>query len=302
MTIDVASRARVAFYQAAAAEQLRSLRRSIAEAAAASAALAHSLHEAGNLTDFDLAREAVFDEESRLDARHAETGATSARERLNAVLGLHGEETGWRLVATLDDAPAGQPEVADLEREAVAASLELEATRWSIEAAGQRIGAARLESWLPDLGIGVSAKQETEWGVGPVVTLSIPIFDWGQGKRAAAWAGLRVAQHEYTDVAVKLRAAARAARERVAAAHERATRIQSVVMPLRERLLDEALLQYNAMNLSPFELLILRREHIEAEERYIDALLDYWVARTEVEQLRAGSLPRGETRNPQGEE
>ncbi len=292
LTIDLAARARVAFYQAAAAERLRSLRRTIAEAAVASATLARSLHEAGNITDFDLARETVFEEEALLDAREAEAEATAARERVNGVLGLHGDETAWQLTAPLPDAPAERAGVAELEGEAVAASLELEAARWRIEAAGRRIGVARLDSWLPDLGVGVSAKKEEgDWGVGPAVTLSVPIFDWGQGKRAEAWAGLRAAQHEYTDLAVKLRAAARASGERLVVAHDRATRIRQVVMPLRERLLDEAVLQYNAMNLSPLELLVLRREHIEAEERFIHALLDYWVARTEVEQLRAGSMP-----------
>jgi hypothetical protein len=45
------------------------------------------------------------------------------------------------------------------------------------------------------------------------------------------------------------------------------------------------------MNLDAFELLATRREQIEAEERYIAAVRDYWIARSRVDQLRAGSLP-----------
>jgi hypothetical protein len=41
----------------------------------------------------------------------------------------------------------------------------------------------------------------------------------------------------------------------------------------------------------------VRREQFEAEERYVIALRDYWVAQTEVDQLRAGSLPGRERRH-----
>jgi len=292
LTVDTASRARVGFFAAAAAEQTLSIRRTIAEAAAASAELARRLHDAGNITDLDFTRETVFEEEARLAAGAAEAESVAARERLNAILGLHGEETAWRIEGRLPRPPESLADVDDLEKRAIAASLDLEALRRRIEAAGQAIGVARLESFVPDLGIGVSAKREDDWGVGPMVTLSVPIFDWGQGARATAWARLRRLQHQYTAVAVDVRAAARAAGTRLVAAHRRAVRIGTSVLPLRERLLDEALRQYNAMNLSPFDLLIVRREHIQAEERYIQALRDYWVAQTEVDELRAGALPR----------
>ena len=290
-TLAVAARARTAYYHAAAAEQILGFRRTIAEAAAASAELARSLRVAGNITELELAREELFEEEASLAVREAEAEAVGAHERVNAALGLYGHEASWRITAALPDAPDDAPAADALEREAVAASLGLEAQRWRIEAAGHRIGVARLESFVPDLGAGVAAKREGDWGAGPVVSLSIPLFDWGQGKRATAWAELRRAQHEYTSMAVDLRAQARAWQARLAAAHERAVRFKTVVLPLHERLLAEAVRQYNAMNQSPFELLVVRREQVEAQARYIEALRDYWVAITGVEQLRAGALP-----------
>jgi outer membrane protein, heavy metal efflux system len=296
MTVAVASRARIALHRAAAAEHRLRLRRTIAEAAVASATLARSLHAAGNITDLDLTRETVFEEEAKLAVREAETRASTAREEVNAALGLHGAETGWRLAGAPPSPPEKIPAHAELERDAVTASLDLEALRWRIEAAGHRIGLARLDSFLPDLGVGVAANREGDWSVGPAVTLSIPIFDWGTGARATAWADLRRLQHEYTAAAVAVRAAARSARDRLVAAHEIALRMRTVVLPMRERLVDEALRQYNAMNLDAFELLIVRREHIEAEERYVEALREYWIAQTEVDQLRAGSMPAGPAR------
>ncbi len=292
MTIDVAARARAAVHEAIAATQRLAMRRLIAETAAASAELARALHEAGNITDLDFTREAVFAEEAQLQVRSAEAEVVTARERANAILGLSGSETAWTASATLPDAPEQLAAQGDLEREAVASSLDLDALRWSLEAAGQEVGLARMKSFLPDLGLGVGAEREGAFlGVGPIATLSIPLFDWGSGERAAAWARVRRLQHRYTGVALDMRAATRAARARLVATHQRAVRMRTTVLPLRERLVDESFRQFNAMNVSTFELITSRREHIEAEERYIDALRDYWVAQTEVDQLRAGSLP-----------
>lgn len=295
LTVDLAARARAAFFEAAAAEQRLSLRRTIAQQAAASAQLARDLRAAGNITELDLTRETVFEEEAGLEVRTAEAQSATAREHVNAVLGLQGNETAWRITHKIPDPPDRLPNVGDFERVAIGASLDLEAPRWRIEAAGQQIGVARMQSFLPDIGIGVSAKREDGWGVGPMVTLSVPIFDWGQGSRASAWAELRRLQHTYTATAVTVRTAARSALARLVAAHHNAVRLKNSVLPLRERLVEEALRQYNAMNLDAFELLIIRREHIQAEERYIDALRDYWIAQTEVDQLRAGSLPRDDS-------
>ncbi len=290
-TVELVAQARIAFYQAVAAEQMLRLRRTIAEAAAASAELARKLHAAGNLSDFDLTRETVFEEEAGVDVREAEAGATAARENLNVVLGLQGKQTRWQLPPELPRAPGTSPQMTDLEESAVKNSLDLEVLRSRIEGAGSEISVARLQSFLPDLSVGVAVKQEDEWRWGPAIALSVPLFDWGQAERGAAWAKLRGLQHEYIGKAIAVRARARAVQARATAAHQRALRMQEVVMPMREKLIDEAVLQYNAMNLSPFQLLVIRREQVEAEKRYIAALLDYWAVTTQAEQLRAGSLP-----------
>jgi cobalt-zinc-cadmium efflux system outer membrane protein len=63
------------------------------------------------------------------------------------------------------------------------------------------------------------------------------------------------------------------------------------LLPLRERIVRETQLQYNAMQLGVFELLRAREQQIQAAIAYVDTLLDYWLARTELEQLLSGRLP-----------
>jgi cobalt-zinc-cadmium efflux system outer membrane protein len=292
-TVDLAADAKLRLYDAADAGARLALRRTIAETATAAAELARRLHQAGNLTDLALVRDDLFEEDALIALRGAEADAAAAREAVNAVLGLHGAQTGWRLGDRILEAPMPAIDVGDLEREAVAASLELDAARARLEAGGGRVALARFESFVPHLAAGISAVREGEegWHLGPAFGLSLPLFDWGQGKRAAAWATVRREQHRYAALAIELRATARAVRERVLAGEEQLSRIRDRLMPLRERLIEESVKQYNAMQLGPFELLQIRREQIDIEERHIDALRNAWAARTAAWQLRAGSRP-----------
>ncbi len=61
-------------------------------------------------------------------------------------------------------------------------------------------------------------------------------------------------------------------------------------MPERRRLLEEAVKQYNAMNVDAFGLLLLRRELALAEEQLAEATRQYWRADAERAALAAGAL------------
>lgn len=61
--------------------------------------------------------------------------------------------------------------------------------------------------------------------------------------------------------------------------------------PLRDRIVNEAQLQYNAMQLGAIDLLRVLEQQIQAAIAYVETLLDYWLARTDLEQLLSGRLP-----------
>ena len=63
------------------------------------------------------------------------------------------------------------------------------------------------------------------------------------------------------------------------------------MVPLRERIVAQTLLQYNAMAASPFQLIAARRQQIEATIASVAALGGYWEARVEFDQLLAGGRP-----------
>ena len=67
------------------------------------------------------------------------------------------------------------------------------------------------------------------------------------------------------------------------------------MLPLRERIVNEAQLQYNAMQLGPFQLLRAREQQIETAVGYIETLREYWIARADLVQISSGRLPTSMT-------
>lgn len=66
-----------------------------------------------------------------------------------------------------------------------------------------------------------------------------------------------------------------------------------MLLPLRQQIVDETQLQYNAMNAGVFQLLQAKRDQIEAARAYVELLREYWTLKTQMDQLLAGRLPAG---------
>ena len=291
--LDFAARVRTTFYAHQADEQTLELRQFIVTALAASLEVSRRLHEAGNITDLDLARSRADTEASKLALRSAEVAARQSREELNELMGLWGEQTRWVLDGRLPDVPAETPPLGDAERLALARSIDLAQARQRILVAGQQLGYDRATALTQTVEVGAAAEREPEegWKVGPVLSVPIPIFDQGQARVARATAGFRRAEHEYYALAVRIRAAARAIQERLRGAQDRALYYRDIVLPLQERIVNEAQLQYNAMQIGIFQLLRDRERQIESGVAYVETLREYWLARADLALLSSGRLP-----------
>jgi cobalt-zinc-cadmium efflux system outer membrane protein len=290
--LDLARETRTAFTGLQADLRQLALQREMLEAAGASHDVARRLHKAGNMTDLELAREQAVHEEVKLATAAAELAAEDGRERLNVLLGLHGADTAWR-PAPLPDMPKEEADLAHVERRAIEASLDVEIAKRNAEAAARRLGARRMEKVFGDAAVGADLQREQgTWSVGPALAMPIPLFDWGQGQASAAEAELRRRWRDYAATAVEVRSAARAARNRLIAARQRAEYFARVVVPLREKITAETLLEYNAMQIGPIQLLESRRAETEARRRGVEALGSYWVARAEMEQVLNGRMPK----------
>ncbi len=300
--LDKAGETRVAFLEYQAAAQFMEMRGMAADAAGASFDVSQTLFDAGNITRLALASERANLSQAKLDLASAQATVLSQRERLNRLMGLWGaRDTAWRTAGRLPDVVKEEMDLQNIERRAVAQSLDLAEARAQIEVAAGRAGLAKWSTILTDIEIGAAADREDDgaWHVGPSVSLQIPIFDQGQAKNAAATAELRRALQEYAAQAIELRSDARAARDRLVAARERATYCREVLLPIRDEVLRESQLQYNAMQIGVFQLLNTKRDVIDAGIQYIEALRDYWVARANMELILAGR-PMSDSLEPTG--
>jgi len=288
--LDLSFDARRAVFEYQAARWALELWRTVLSALSAAANTADVLRGAGNLTELERLQQRALFEEARLAFQAAELRVAAARERVNAVLGLFGAETDWEAAPELPRPPKQELPLELLERRAIEQSLELAASRERFRQSARQANLARAEGFLPELRAGVSAERGDEWSVGPAVELELPLFYQGQGKVAAARSRMSAERNTHADIAVRVRAAAREAGLRLRAARAAVEYFERVLLPLRRRVLEESQLQYNAMQIGVFDLLQARRDQAEAERAFVDALLDYWIARTDAEQLLSGRL------------
>lgn len=289
--LDLAAQVRRAFHEHQANEQMLELRQTIVQALTASWEVSRRLHEAGNITDLDQARDRAAAEVSRLALRSAEIVVRQSREHLNDLMGTWGEQTGWEIDGRLPDIPAEPVPVNGLERVALSRSIDLSQARQRIITAGQQLGYDRATALIPETELGVGAEREEGWKVGPVLSVPIPLFDQGQARVGRAVAELRRSQQEYYALAVRVRATARAVRDRMVGAEDRALYYRDILLPLQERIVNEAQLQYNAMQIGIFHLLRDRERQIETGVGYVEALREYWLARADMLHISSGRLP-----------
>jgi cobalt-zinc-cadmium efflux system outer membrane protein len=290
--LDFAATVRAAFYRHQAGEQRLELLQTVVQALAASFDVSQRLHAAGNITDLDLARERALFEEEKVQLRAAEVAARQTREQMNAVMGLWGEQTAWRIERRLPDLPTQPLPLDGLEAQALRQSLDLASARQRILVVGEQLGVTRATALVPEAFLGAGGELEGgEWAYGPEFSVPIPLFDQGQARIGLAAAELRRAQQEYYALGVRLRATARAVREGVQGAQDRALYYRDILLPLRERIVHDTQLQYNAMQIGVIDLLRAREQQMQAAIAYVDTLLDYWLARTELEQLLSGRVP-----------
>jgi cobalt-zinc-cadmium efflux system outer membrane protein len=268
------------------------LRQTIVQALNASFDVTRRLHEAGNITDLDLARERALLEAGKLALRSAEVAARQGREELNILMGLWGKQTEWQTDGRLPDIPQQPMQTKNIERIALDRSVDLLNARQRLVFAGEQLGFNRWTALVPEMLVGpLGERHEGAWEVGPVLEFPIPLFDQGQARIGRAAAELRRSQQEYYALAVRIRSTAHAIRDRMEGARDRALYYRDIMLPLQERIVNEAQLQYNAMQLGPVELLRAREQQIETAVAYVESLRDYWLARGDAGQILSGRLP-----------
>lgn len=291
--LDLEGEVRSAFYSHQADLQMLRHRRDVLDAMAAFHETAKRLKDAGNIKELELANARALHEQARLDVSSAELAVADSREQLNRLLGLYAADTRWTLREELPAIPDDAFDTSDIEKRAILASLGL-AARWErIRQMAGQYSVEAVQPVVPALHAGYEAEHELEediWLKGPRVELTMPLFDMGQARRGRAKSEVRRAMRDYEARAVEVRSRARLAARTLLTARKQALYYREIMVPLREKITQESLLQYNGMQMGTFQLLVTKRMEIDTRSRYIERLRDYWIARTNLEQLLKGRM------------
>src|SRR5947207_3797701 len=290
--LTTAAEVRAAFYEHQGDQQLVDLRKTVADATERTAETALKMHEAGNLRDLDLASEQATHAQTKIELAKAQASAVASRERLNKLMGAFGAQTNWTVASRLSELPGNEVSTAQLESRAIQQRLDLAAAREQFIAEARTRGIARAEAILQGAQIGSHYEHEIEprHSTGPSVSVLIPIFNQGQPASARASAKMRQAEQRYLALAADIRSDVRAARDKMLLSRRQVEYFKSTALPTRTRVTEESQLEYNAMQIGPFQLLQAKQEEVKTGAESVEALRDYWVARAELEKAMGGSL------------
>ena len=290
--LTTAAEVRAAFYEHQGDQQLVDLRKTVADATERSAETALKMHEAGNLRNLDLASEQATHAQAKIDVAKVQASAVGSREKLNKVMGAFGTQTSWTVTSRLPELPGNEVPVSRLESRAIEQRLDLAAARQQLIAEARARGIAPAEAIFARAEIGSHYEHEIEprHSTGPSISVPIPIFNQGQPASARANARVRQAEQRYLALAADIRSDVRAARDKMLLARREVEYFKSTALPMRTRVTEESQLQYNAMQISPFQLLQAKQEEVKTGADSIEALRDYWMARAELEKAVGGSL------------
>ena len=290
--LELTSQVKSAFYSMQASQQLLKRFKVIVDANAASLDLAQRQFEAGNISDLALAQQQASYSRLRLDVATTEAEIRRDREKLNRLLGLWGTDSDWQISGELPEVPRSEIPMQALERLAISQRLDLQADYLRLTSRAKNLGLTKAFRLLGALDFGIESERETDaqTRTGPTFAIELPIFNQGQARVAGGEAALRQAQDRFEALAIDVRSEIRELRDELASKREIARFYQDELLPGQRRILNESLINYNAMAISNFELFMTKADEARTEREYIEAVRDYWVTRAELERAVGGNL------------
>ncbi|HEY5891774.1 MAG TPA: TolC family protein [Chthoniobacterales bacterium] len=290
--LQVVAEVKKAYFTVQANQQLLSRLKIIQETASTSLDLNQRQYEAGNITDLTLLQAQASYSEGRLEIAQASMALGEHREQLNRLLGLWGDQTNWKITGDVLPVPVNDFLIRNLEALAVSQRLDLQAAHRDLLAATTALKLNKSTRWVPalDLGFNVSRDIDGARSFGPSLGAELPVFNRGKGRVSRNEAELRRAAVKLEALAVDIRSEVREKRDKLLSLRDIAKFYHDDLLPTRIKVVNKALLEYNAMQLSAYQLFMVKADELKAERGYIDTSLEYWSTRADLERIVGGTL------------
>ncbi|HEY3757138.1 MAG TPA: TolC family protein [Opitutaceae bacterium] len=290
--LDLAAQVKEAFYRYQSAEAFAARLRVLGETSHAALDVAKRQYDAGSINQLELESRSLSAEQATADLMRATAELDARREAVNRLLALNSSQVTWH-AAALTDLPPTEPAYGDLESAALTDRLDLAAAKSEVTLADTALNLKRKTRFLPtsvDLGIDSERNPDGSRVTGPSLQVGLPIFDQGQAEVARLEAEQRRAQAKADALEAAVRSDVRGAQKALQSGRALADYYRVTLLPQERQLVDDTLLQYNAMQKSVFELLAAKESEVDAERAAIEAIRDYWLARVALERAVGGRL------------
>jgi cobalt-zinc-cadmium efflux system outer membrane protein len=287
-TVEMVGEVRAAYVRALAARNALAVAKEITAASQASWELAQRFHQAGNISDLELAEERAAHEDNAVMLEEAEIEAVAAAEDLSELLGAGAERL--KLPEQLPALPEADAATDNAVTVALERRLDMAAARKAVSAHVESLKLKTSTRLWQEIELKIDAEREPDgqWAVGPGLGLALPLFDQGGPGVARAAAELLKAENELQALQSHVRAEVRKASSEVAAARRIAERYRKTILPLKENIVRLKLQEYNFMLIGVFDVLVAKQEQGDAYLGYIEAVRDYWLARSELAAAMGG--------------
>ncbi len=290
--LGLARKTRNAYIRALAAKQNMDYLKLVNNSAGATYALAKRMRQAGNWNALDEGREQSFYIETSLALKQAENQCLQAEEGLTRLLGLkHPKE--FMLPLRLAALPNTDADLKQVKADDFSKRIDLQQMRNNTEALAKQLGLTKTTRLINMLEIGPARLLEGRRGDpvkrGVELRFELPIFDFGTARVQRAQAMYEQAMQSVSNQTIEAASQVRAQYSQYTTSFEIAKNYRDEVVPLRKKILDESLLRYNGMLMSPFELMSAAREQVLAVNGYIESLKDFWLAESDLEMVLVGT-------------
>jgi outer membrane protein TolC len=285
----------VAFFTLQATKQKLGIARQMLDAWSGASDAAAALLTAGNISEFEAATHSAAFERAKILVAELELKEVQNRTALQRLFNLPQSNNNWDITPQL--APVSEEALASISTDAlIEKNLALCAFKSRLGGTAKLQSVATIEGWLPEVSLDVhslygnptdSADNEP-WRFGAGIRFALPVFDRQQGTTAALRAQYDALKQRYLALVNDLETHVIENTARVASTQQRAVQYQKAILPAQARVVEQALLQYNAMQINLFALLQAKRDDLESRLAYVDVLSDYWKAKAEIETLQAG--------------
>jgi cobalt-zinc-cadmium efflux system outer membrane protein len=244
---------------------------------------------AGTQLELNLARAGSGRAERRL--QEATAAWLVSRARLAEAAGLDPRSPPLP-IGSLPRTPPEIPPLEDLIADALSRRPDLESARQEQELARRLLELERSLS-VPDLRVGAFARKEEDDDIAGVgLGLAIPLFSRNQGGIAEARAGIDRGAAATRAAELLVRREVTEGRARLEAAAAALAALDELVVGTLEESLELLQGAMEAGKVSATEVLLLRRELVEGRREHVEAALEAWVTRVELE------LALGRSGNP----